>query len=487
MKRTILLLGLFALLTAGLHAQNMRAFISHKAYCTPAKQPYIEFSFIIGGESVQYAPDGQGHYFAEVEIQVDVVKDDSVVTGLHYILTSDLFTDSAKAGKPDFANINNLPVDNGDYYLHFTLKDLHRDSVELKYIDYTQIDFPADKISSSRISLYSSMSIPEPSDLFVKYGVCLPPLFNNYVPETQYVLPFAVEIYNTKDVVGADKELTAKCYIEYAENKLAAQPENIITKKVQSNDVILILERFNTFMLPSGNYNAVVELLDGDQPLFINKVFFQKSNPSVHFEISRYNDVVIDDSFVSNMTDRPALEEAVLCLYPIASTMEREFFAKRMKTVTTEQLQRYFYSFWLARNPSHPEEAWLKYKKMVDIVQERFGSVQVKGYRTDRGRVYLQYGQPNDILEIPSDPVTLPYEVWHYYYLDNQSNVKFVFYDPALVGNDYELLHSNKYGEPHDTNWKMRLVRKLQPQRDIYDPEPEDYFGGDINGNWRYH
>ena len=97
MKRTILLLGLFALLTAGLHAQNMRAFISHKAYCTPAKQPYIEFSFIIGGESVQYAPDGQGHYFAEVEIQVDVVKDDSVVTGLHYILTSDLFADSAKA------------------------------------------------------------------------------------------------------------------------------------------------------------------------------------------------------------------------------------------------------------------------------------------------------------------------------------------------------------------------------------------------------
>ena len=158
-----------------------------------------------------------------------------------------------------------------------------------------------------------------------------------------------------------------------------------------------------------------------------------------------------------------------------------------MKTVTTEQLQRYFYSFWLARNPANPEESWLKYKKMVDIVQERFGSIQVKGYRTDRGRVYLQYGQPNDILEIPSDPVTLPYEIWHYYYLDNQTNVKFVFYDPALVGNDYELLHSNKYGEPHDSNWKMRLVRKLQPQRDIYDPEPEDYFGGDINGNWRYH
>ena len=56
-----------------------------------------------------------------------------------------------------------------------------------------------------------------------------------------------------------------------------------------------------------------------------------------------------------------------------------------------------------------------------------------------------------------------------------------------LIGNDYDLLHSNKYGEPHDTNWKMRLVRKIQVQEDIYDPDPYDYYGGDINGNWKYH
>ena len=124
---------------------------------------------------------------------------------------------------------------------------------------------------------------------------------------------------------------------------------------------------------------------------------------------------------------------------------------------------------------------------MVSYVQERFGSKQVKGYKTDRGRVYLQYGQPNDIKEIPSDPVTVPYEIWHYYYLDDQTNVKFVFYDPSLVGNDYELLHTNKYGETHDPNWKMKLVKKLQPQDDIYNSDPLDYYGGDINGNWRYH
>ncbi len=487
MKRLILLCILLATVLSP-QAQNMKAFISHKAYCTHHMQPYIEFSFIIGGNSVRYAINEEGSYAAAVEILVDIMQQDSVLQSLHYILSSDYFTDSLRIGKPDFANINVIPVNNGDYELHFMLKDLNQDSMELRYIDLIQVNFPKDQISSSRLSLYASISGAEPNDLFAKYGFNLPPLFNSFVPEDQYTLPFAVEVYNTKTVLGEDQELTAKCYVEYAENKLVAQPSNIITKKLKTKDIVLIIDQYNTFMLPSGNYNAVVELYDtANNMVWFNKVFFQKSNPNIHFDINRYNDVVIDNSFVSKMTNREELEEAVLCLYPIATHLEKEFFETRIKKVSTEQLQRYLYSFWLSRNPNNPEAEWLKYKKMVDIVQDRFGSLQVKGYRTDRGRVYLQYGQPNDILEVPSDPVTLPYEIWHYYYLDNQTNVKFIFYDPALVGNDYELLHSNKYGELHDTNWKMRLVRKIQPQTDIYDPNPDEYFGGDLDGNWRYH
>ncbi len=485
--KKILLLAVIALLALSISAQNMKAFISHKAYCTNKMQPYIEFTFIIGGNSVQYVKNDNGKFEADVEIRVDVAKGDTVVKSLHYILSSDEFADTANFEMPDFADIQNLPVPNGDYFLNFYLKDRHRDSVELKYIDRIVIDFPEDKISSSRISLYQEMSAPD-APMYIKYGYYMPPLYYNYVPESQYALPFALEVYNTKHVLGANKSMKARCFIEYAENKLVAQPNSIITKSLKTDNVVLVIDQFNVFNLPSGNYNLVVELLDEqDSLLLVNKLFFQKSNPSIKFDIERYNDVVIDNSFVSKMTDRKELESYVQSLYPISTNSEREFFETRMKLVTTEQLQRFFYSFWLARNPNNPEAEWDKYNKLVSYVQERFGSKQVKGYKTDRGRVYLQYGQPNDILEVPSDPVTMPYEIWHYYYLDDQTNVKFVFYDPTLTANDFELLHSNKYGEPHDTNWKMRLVKKVQTQTDIYDPIPEDYYGGDINGNWKYH
>jgi len=485
-KLTILFVACLLFLTGS--AQNMKAFISHKAYCTDKMQPYIEFTFIIGGNSVRYVQNNHGKYEADVEIQVDVTKGDTVVKTLHYILSSEEFADTAGIELPDFADVQNLPVPNGDFFLNFYLTDRNQDSMQLKYIDRIVLNFPEDKISSSRISLYEDMRAPEAPGMYIKYGFYLPPSYYNFIPESQYTLPFALEVYNTKRVLGANVPLKAKCFVEHAENKLVAMPNNIITKNLTTDDVVLIIDQFNVFKLPSGNYNTVVELYDEhDSLLLINKVFFQRSNPSVQLDLTRYDDVVIDNSFVSSMTNRKELEDNVRCLYPIASNVEREFFDKRMKTVETEQLQRYFYSFWLARNPNNPEEAWNKYAKMVSFVQERFGSKQVKGYRTDRGRVYLQYGQPNEVREVPSDPTTAPYEIWHYYYLDDQSNVKFVFYDPSLVGNDYELLHSNKYGETHDPNWKMKLVNKIQTQTDIYSTEPDDYYGGDINGNWRYH
>lgn len=484
-KKTFLVL-VCLLVTLSAFSQNLKAFISHKAYCTNKMQPYIEFTFIFGGESVNYVLNDKGKYNAAVEVRVDVEKNDSVVTSLHYVLRSDSFDDSTRAGKPDFADIQNLKVPQGEYFLNFYLKDKNSDSTELKYIDKINVNFPEDQISSSKISLFKDMTAPEAPGLYVKYGFNLPPLYYNFVPESQYILPFAVEIYNTDKIVGENKPMTARCFIESMETKNVAMPNLIISKPLKTSDVVLVLDQFNVFKLPSGNYNMVVELYDEkDTLLFITKLFFQRSNPSIKLDIASYDEVEVKGTFVDEYKDRAELEEYVNSLFPISNSVEREFYAQKMKQVTLEQLQRYFYSFWSTRNPKDPKTAWEEYHKKVGYVQERFGSILVKGYRTDRGRVYLQYGQPNDIKEIPNDPVTFPYEIWHYYYLDDQSNVRFVFYDPSM-GNDYELLHSNKIGELNDNNWKMKLVQKLQPQTDLDEKTPEKYWGGDIDGNWKY-
>ena len=490
-KYTLLIIILMA--SAGAFAQGLKTFISHKAYCSSNLQPYIEFTFVVGGNSVRYVPDAKGGFEAGVEIRVEMRQNDSVMKQLHYILGSDRFADSTRIGKPDFADIQNVPLPQGEYFLYFYLKDVNAlpDSTgkveELTYIDKISLYFPDERISTSKISLFKSANRAKTDGLFVKYGFELPPLYSNFVPASQYTLPFAVEVYNTPKILG-NRPLTAKCYIEEAESHLAINPANIITMTYPPKDVVLIFNEFNVFNLPSGNYFAVVQLMDErDSLLLVDKVFFQKSNPSVKLDLDVFSQTDIHGTFVEFDTNRKELIDNVKCLYPISSATECDFYENRLTTTPTEQLQQFFYNFWVRRNPVNPEEAWLNYQKRVEEVQEMFGSSQVKGYLTDRGRVYLQYGRPDDVKDEPSDPVTLPYQIWEYYYLNNQTNVKFVFYDPVLTGKDYELLHSTMYGEIHNPNWRMQLVRKMQTQIDLYDPVPVDYWGNNMDDYWKYH
>lgn len=122
------------------------------------------------------------------------------------------------------------------------------------------------------------MSAPIAPGMYIKYGYYLPPLYYNFVPEKQYVLPFALEVYNTKNIMGADKPLKAKCFIENSENKLVALPNDIVTKSLKTDDVVLVIDQFNVFALPSGNYNLVVELYnEKDSLILLNKLFFQRA------------------------------------------------------------------------------------------------------------------------------------------------------------------------------------------------------------------
>ena len=118
MKRITLLFMLVCAFAAA-SAQGLKAFISHKAYCSNNMQPYIEFTFIVGGNTVQYALNDQKKYEADVEIQVDMMQNDTLVKQLHYILSSDQFDDTIRAGKPDFADIQNVPMPQGEYFLYF--------------------------------------------------------------------------------------------------------------------------------------------------------------------------------------------------------------------------------------------------------------------------------------------------------------------------------------------------------------------------------
>ena len=67
-----------------------------------------------------------------------------------------------------------------------------------------------------------------------------------------------------------------------------------------------------------------------------------------------------------------------------------------------------------------------------------------EGWRTDRGRIYIKFGPPDDIERYPFEMGTYPFEIWRYYSLRKV----FVFVDRTGFGDYY--LHPDYYDEEYN-------------------------------------
>jgi GWxTD domain-containing protein len=94
------------------------------------------------------------------------------------------------------------------------------------------------------------------------------------------------------------------------------------------------------------------------------------------------------------------------------------------------------------------------YLSRIKTANERFRAMGKLGWRSDRGRVHILFGEPDEIQRFPSSEGNKPYEIWNYYQLEN--GVIFAFIDRTGFG-DYVLVHSTKRGELQDEGWERYL------------------------------
>jgi len=126
-------------------------------------------------------------------------------------------------------------------------------------------------------------------------------------------------------------------------------------------------------------------------------------------------------------------------------------------------MKRYLLNFWIKRSPENPQGEWERYYKTVKQVDKKYRTPIMPGYKTSRGRVFLQYGPPYLIETSMSErDVRYPYEIWQYDQLESASttyqvNRVFVFVNYMLGSNDFELTHSDAVGEVYDPSWKLKV------------------------------
>jgi GWxTD domain-containing protein len=111
-----------------------------------------------------------------------------------------------------------------------------------------------------------------------------------------------------------------------------------------------------------------------------------------------------------------------------------------------EAKRKFMSDFWRHREPGLREE----YLARVAYANANYRVLSRDGFRTDRGRVHIMYGNPDDYERHPNETETRPYEIWSYNNI--QGGVIFVFVLRNTAG-DYELVHSTHRNELHDENW----------------------------------
>lgn len=134
--------------------------------------------------------------------------------------------------------------------------------------------------------------------------------------------------------------------------------------------------------------------------------------------------------------------------------------------LTAEGKRRFLREFWQERDPSPGTAANERrdaFYRAVQIANERYGESgrgEVPGWNTDRGRVYLKYEAPDEVLRRPS--ADRPYEAWKY---TRGQQRYYVFVDQTGLGN-YSLIGTNDQRERGRPNWENLVGREIT--QDVY-------------------
>ena len=454
MKKVSILL-IFCTIAANIIAGNLNAYMSYAAFNTPNNNPYLETYLTIKGSSVTHVFGVDSLYHGSVDVQIIFRQNDSIVNFAKYRLTGPGISDILN-GFPNFLDVQRYELGDGTFDIELKMDDPNSNDEPIVSYDSYTMNFNNSPNQFSDIELLNDFAKSNGDSNFERNGYQLVPYVFSHFPENANEIKFYTEIYNNKIDDNNDQFLLTYYLRPFELNK---KLENYtFIKRMKANNVNPVLGKIDISNLPSGNYYLIVEARDKNNNLLASKEsFFSRFKPQTEFKLEDIYQLDPSGTFVSDFESIDTLRKYIAWLKPISTDVEKAYAQSFMQDgANLDEMKKYFLNFWVTRDELFPVEAWKKYRFQVIKANHHYSTQNTPGYDTDRGRVFLQYGEPNAIAESHNEPNAYPYEIWHYYSLaDNQKDIKFVFYTQEIATNDFQLIHSNAIGELNNYKWRI--------------------------------
>lgn len=431
---------------------NLYFSFDYSVFKTEDKKSILEIYYSINQKTLTYTKkDNQFEAAAKISIIIQENSSDKIIY-------SKLFKTPSIVSDTSESNLNqkivgqlNFVVSDGSYKMEIVgsdfndsaKKDIYNEnfivnnytSSDLKISDIELSDNIAKSDNSSSIFYKNTLEvIPNPSGLF---GMNLNEL--NYYYEVYGLTPENIsEDYITNySIINLNKETLItinKPYKRKSESK--ADFGKIIIDSLERGSYILkisIIDSLKNVNISSEKKfyvfnNMIVNKVD-KQDNFLKSEYITATEEDIdkEFEYAKY---IMTDKEIGNYEKLNKLSDK----------------------------KKYMYAFWKANDviPStQVVEVKISYLKRVAEANLRFKEAYREGWKTDRGRIFIVYGSPNDIERFPFEIQNKSYEIWSYN--TDKGDGECVFIERQSSSGVYILTHSTFKNEISNPNWKEEL------------------------------
>jgi GWxTD domain-containing protein len=204
--------------------------------------------------------------------------------------------------------------------------------------------------------------------------------------------------------------------------------------------------------LPEGHYFLEASLTIGDRKIQRTAPFSMGSLEDAVARDMAYRKT--DEGYFAVMTVQQ-LDEARAPLDYVARSGEMEAWSNDL---SQSAKARFLTAFWQRRDPTPgtaQNEAREQFYLAINTANARYqeaGRQLVPGWQTDRGRIYLKMGEPEDIHIRPNMGRDPEVEAWNYL----TKNRQYIFFDQHNNGV-FRLMYSNDLSEVTLENWYLLI------------------------------
>lgn len=424
MKRNVL----FFLLFLPFISQAVEIKLHTVSFLDGNMKPFIEVQYQIPSRSIKFDKNDAGKWQGAVKMKVLVSQNDKILFNEAYDLFSQELEDTNIFFK--LTDFKRIPVGSGPLSVMVQATDYLTGK---KVNDRKDFLFKRPYLTSELCFIEDYFQLDEP--VFVSHGKTL--LLPQLTPRYRSPLEFGMLYFETYKKA----ETYQVCVYDSLDNLYYKQLVEHGNEKIKQHVV-----KLPRLQIGSGNLKVTLEKQSTQDVLAEGNIWVEKAR---------------DEERFLTLSKRQ-IKKYIEWVTPIGELSELSMLVDAFNDPDTIEAKKGFYAFWIMKAPKKTWLAWIEYQKTVAYVNKTYQMGKMPGYKTDRGRVYLQYGKPFDIVEFSNNPTSYDYEMWQYPNDGKTGDARFYFVNYSFTHNNFTLAHSTSLGEAQNPNWRETLNRAKQ-------------------------